>query len=275
MTQEHPTQFFCLQAKKSVLPHNPTACNMTLLSQLFHRIGIDETDQVLLEDEEGITDLSDLFLRGRTSGAALTNLKLNAAIDYLEENIRCSSDELVKVVERLLHLEEWTNDSWEHFLFQKFDLVGDKGAFQMLLEVESLSLTESVFDKEQKGSSSSAVSSNHNTNLSESDVRELEKKLRDVREWNVNPKTQEVDLYIPIVDFLADTDGTVVSSDSETENSDLSMRNPNLSVPFRACFPLFSHQLNGIARIVSNFERKMGGLVLSDEMGLVSVGAAT
>ena len=106
-------------------------------------------------------------------------------------------------------------------------------------------------------------------------MRKLEEKLQDDRDWNVNPKTQEVDLYIPIVDFLAESEGAIVSSDSETENSDRSTRNPNLSVPFAACFPLFSHQLNGIARIVSNFEMKMGGLILADEMGLVSIGTET
>lgn len=232
----------------------------SLLNRLFDRIGIDEADQDLLIREEDVTDVFDLVSWGTKAGSALTNLSLSAAVLYLKENANRDKGPLDDVLERLLALDEWADNSWEDFIFRRFDLAGDKGAFEELLHLESI--TKSLVD-----SLSELSPSDSNQKLKDSDKRKLETQVKKNKNWQCNAESQEVDLY-RVVEFLSSN--PIVEDDAATVVGKAAMSTgPSISVPYKAFLPLFQHQVEGIERIVSNYESDLGGLILADEMGLV------
>jgi SNF2 family DNA or RNA helicase len=232
---------------------------MSLLLRFLDRIGIDDADKHVLEDE-GITDISQLMACGRTAGSAFAKGCIGIAIDYLKERFSQYKRPLpAEVLEDLLKIKEWRKNSWEVFLFQKFD---HAYLLEWLKLVDSMRLTKAMSQSDPSCEDSSS------TELTDSDVRKLEEKTKKSN-WKCNLDTEEVDLY-PCIDSDADSDDVFLSDDENKKFEEDRKSEALISIPFKVCGPLYRHQLDGIERITSNYENGKGGLILCDEMGLVS-----
>jgi len=209
----------------------------SLLSQLFDRIGIGNDDKILLMEDEGITDILDLVTIGKHAGSAMTNLRLSLAIDYLTENMSRHGRAADQLLRDLLAVEEWADDSWEQFLFRRFDLAAEDFLVHPAAMMDRATASLGETSELEPGKSS---------RLGESQIKEIKAKTQNTS-WKCNDSDQAVELY--------------ASKDQSTTNK-------SLSVPYKVFGPLFTHQMEGIERLYANFDRGLGGLLLGDEMGL-------
>jgi len=99
---------------------------MSILSRFLHRIGTDDANKNLLMEDEGITTVLDLVVRGKSAGSAFTNLCIGLAIDYLKQNMQKYDRAPDEVLEELLKLDEWADNLWEVHVFRRYDGFGDK-----------------------------------------------------------------------------------------------------------------------------------------------------
>jgi hypothetical protein len=237
---------------------------MSLLVRLFDRIGIDKASQTLLIEDDGITDLRDLSFRGSTPvGSALTNQRIRTAMAYLREAyLREDMKDVLDpedVLDHLLGLEEWSQDSWEVFIFLRFDLAAD--GFEIMLDHSEAMGRMSFMGPSDTSSDTSSAESNK---LSPADLQKIATKINNTN-WECNMATQEVDLRTNF-DWGATAAGAILVDDgSDTEMEPLRV---SLSVPFKVFQPLFPHQMRGIEFMLTNFLSGLDGLVLGDEMGL-------
>lgn len=164
------------------------------------------------------------------------SLRTKRAVQYLTEHVKRLKLSPTLVLQQLAFEDKWSEHSWERFLLDMYtEAIQQTPANDPHLD-KPVDATDALVSWENQPVLDSAEEGNDI-------LREIEKKIKGLKSWQCNKDAEAVELVL----------------DGDTETS--------LSVPFQVFLPLYPHQIDGIDRILYNFE-KHNGLLLGDEMGL-------
>lgn len=157
---------------------------MSLFERLFDRIGISPSDKVMILEDEHITTISDLVIRGHTAGSPDTNARVSLAVAYLKDSTKPIGTPPKTTLENILNEEKWSTHSWEMFLLKRFDQTIFDDGMQLS---ETTVLDTLPADQREPTKHSVSVAAKPKV------LMELEQKVASIN-WNCNHVTEKLDV---------------------------------------------------------------------------------